>query len=70
MEYFEKECTVVFELLVTEPAFEWTCGGGRGFYTPRPPLAGSVTINAKTTVLCSPDSSMVQNLPPKVNKFM
>ncbi len=47
MEEPGEQCTnVVFALIVTEPASERVCGG-------------SVTIYAKTTVQCSPDSSMV-----------
>ncbi len=34
------------------------CGGGGGLIDPPPP-AGPVTIHVKTTVQCSPDSSMV-----------
>ncbi len=43
-----EECTVVFALIVTEPAGVCMCHS---------PLAGSVTIYAKITVYCSPDSS-------------
>jgi hypothetical protein len=36
---------------------------GRAVPSPHPlPLAGSVTVNAKTTVHCSPDSSMEQGV--------
>ncbi len=35
------------------------CGGGHGgCLNPQPSLVGSVIIDAKTTVHCSPDSSM------------
>ncbi len=55
-DYIEKsgeQCTVVFASLafVTEPLVGV---GGWGTHT----LARSVTINAKTTVHCSPDSYM------------
>jgi hypothetical protein len=65
--------TVVFALIVTGPSSERVCvrggacfgpplvggfGVGGGLVPPPPPLACSVTIYAKTTVLCSPDSSM------------
>ncbi len=47
MEEPGEQCNVVFALIVTEPAGEWlcvcVCGGGGA-------LAGSVSINAKTTV--------------------
>ncbi len=51
MEEPGEQCTVVFALIVTEPASECVC-----VEAPHPPLGGSVTIYAKTTVLCSPDS--------------
>jgi hypothetical protein len=57
-------CTVVFALIVMEPA----SGKGVGLATipPHPKhtnsLAGSVKINAKTTVHCSPGSSMPTSL--------
>ncbi len=35
------------------------CGGVLANPPPPPPPGGSVTIDAKTTVYCSPDSSMV-----------
>ncbi len=45
-----KQCTVVFVLIVTEPASAGGGGPGRGScYTPRTRLADSVTIYAKTT---------------------
>ncbi len=56
-----EQCTVVFALIVTEPATECLCvggGGGGGCYSTLPALPGSVTIYAKTTVHCYPDSSM------------
>jgi hypothetical protein len=40
--------------------------GGGGSSTPLPTLAGSVTIYAKTTVLCFPDSSMDTQFPALV----
>ncbi len=43
-------------LIVTEPVIECVCWG---VLTPHPfPLAGSLTVYAKTTVHSSPDSSM------------
>jgi hypothetical protein len=45
--------TVVFALIVTEPASECVCGGTIVN------CVGSVTIHAKTTVHFSPDSSML-----------
>jgi hypothetical protein len=55
-----EQCTVVFAQIVTERA---CARGGGNPPPPQPPsthsLAGSVTINAKTTVHFSPDSSMV-----------
>jgi hypothetical protein len=65
MEKSGEQCAVVFALTVTEPASECATvcvcvGGGGGLLYPTPlPLAGSVTIYAKTTVHCSPGSSMV-----------
>ncbi len=50
-----EQITVVFALIVTEPASEWMWGGDCYVY-PIPPLARSVTIYAKTTVDFSPDS--------------
>jgi hypothetical protein len=44
-----EQCTVVVALIVTEPASECVCGGN----------GGPVTNYAKTTVHCSPVSSMV-----------
>ncbi len=49
MEEPGEQCTVVFALIVMEPASKCVCGGGGV----APPQAGSVTINAKTTVHCS-----------------
>ncbi len=46
----ENNCTVVFAFFVTEPACVWACEAL--------PLASSVTFHAKTTVNCSPGSSM------------
>jgi hypothetical protein len=40
----------------------WEKGGGMLGATPSPSLASSVTIYAKTTALCSPDSSMVAGI--------
>ncbi len=58
MEESGEQCTVVFALIVTEPASECMCVRGRGCYIrPPPPLAGS--NYAKTIVDCSPDSSMI-----------
>ncbi len=37
-------------------------GGGGVVATPHPTLAGSITIYAKTTVHCSPDSSILCRL--------
>jgi hypothetical protein len=48
-----EQCTVVFAFLVTEPASECVFGcKGRGG------CSDSGTIDAKTTVHCTPDSSM------------
>jgi hypothetical protein len=60
MEEPGEKCTVVFALIITEPASECVCFGWGGMVAiPTPfPLAGSITINAKTTVHCPPDSSM------------
>ncbi len=62
MEEPGEQCTVVVALIVPEPASEcecmWRGWGGRGC-DPPPPLAGSETNYAKTTVHCSPVSSMV-----------
>ncbi len=61
-----EQCNVVFALIVTESANEWGCVGGMGaagsYYNapPPPPLGLSVTIYAKTTADCSPDSSMAK----------
>ncbi len=55
MEEPGEQCTVVFALIVTEPDGEYVCVEG-GDATPPPPLGGSGTIYAKTTLLCSPDS--------------
>jgi hypothetical protein len=53
MEEPGEQCAVAFALIITELATE--CGWGRGVATPPTlPLAGSVTIYAKTTVHCSP----------------
>jgi hypothetical protein len=61
MEETGEQSTVVFTLIVTEQANECMCVyvWVWGCYTPLHPLAGSGTIHAKTTVNCSPDSSMV-----------
>jgi hypothetical protein len=75
MEEPGEQCTDVFALIVTDPASDFVCvkgwmggggggvgGGGRGGAPPPPPpppLAGTVKICAKTTVHCSPGSSMV-----------
>jgi hypothetical protein len=53
-----EQCPVVFALLVTEPASECVCVGGGA----SPPLAGPVTIYAKTTMPCSPDSSVDRSI--------
>jgi hypothetical protein len=63
-----EQCTVVYAFSVQEPlvnvcacVYMWRGRRGRGLltcYTPSP-LTGSVTIYAKTTVHCSPGSSMV-----------
>ncbi len=60
MEKPDEQCTVVFALIVTEPASMCVClcVGGGGLLHPPLPLAGSVTSHAKTTVQFSPDSSM------------
>ncbi len=56
MEEFGEQFTVAFASIATEAASDCVCGGGGGelLYTP-PPLAGSGTIYAKTTVRCSPE---------------
>jgi hypothetical protein len=55
-----EQCTVVFAFIVTESARDFVCVKGEGGrYTISRPLAGSVTIYVKTTVYCSPDSSML-----------
>jgi hypothetical protein len=61
MEEPGEQDTVVFALIVTEPASQRVCvGGGGGAATPPPPpLASSVTMYAKTTVHCSPYFSIV-----------
>ncbi len=68
MEESREQRTVVFALIVTEPASDCVCfflGGGEGcnrFQVFNPPtphihqLAGSATINARTTVHCSLDA--------------
>jgi hypothetical protein len=53
MEEPGEQCTVVFALIVTELAGEYVCRGAGGVAS-----AGYVTIYAKTTVHCFPDSSM------------
>jgi hypothetical protein len=54
------QCTVVFALMVTELASDYVYVWRRECYEYTPhPLACSVTIYAKTTVRCSPGSSMV-----------
>jgi hypothetical protein len=65
MEEPGKQSHVVFALIVTETAGECVCvsvwrGAGAALALPPPthPVAGSVDIYAKTTVDCSPDSSM------------
>jgi hypothetical protein len=64
MEEPREQCTVVFATIVTEPAK----GRRRGVQQPNPhplppphtlSLDGSVTVDAKTTVHCSPGSSMM-----------
>jgi hypothetical protein len=50
MEELGEQCTVVFALIVTEPDSECV------------PQDDSVTIYAKTTVHCSPDSSISSSL--------
>jgi hypothetical protein len=54
MEEHGEQCTVVFAFIVTEPASECVCGGMGGSR-----LAGSVAIYGKTTMHCSPDSSVL-----------
>jgi hypothetical protein len=49
-----EQCTVVFALIVTELGSE--CVGWLQPLPPNLPLAGSVTIYAKTTAHCSPIS--------------
>jgi len=69
MEEPREQCTVVFALIVTQPAGESVCvWGGEGMATPHLPLTGSVTISAKTTVHCSPDSAMLNLLNVKLLK--
>jgi hypothetical protein len=62
MEELEEQCTVVFALIVKEPALVivcWCVWKGREDATPlHPYLAGSITIYAKRTVHCSPGSSV------------
>ncbi len=57
-----ERCTVVFALIVTEPACNCVCGGGGEGGVAAPPfpipLAGPVKIYAKTTVNCAPGSSV------------
>jgi hypothetical protein len=65
MEESGEQCTVVFAHIFTEPV------GWRGEGSVKQPLplpltrthllAGSVTINAKTTVQCSPGYSMFES---------
>ncbi len=52
-----EQCTVVFALIVTEPASECVRSGWGVTISPLP-QAVSVTIHAKTTLYCPPDSSM------------
>jgi hypothetical protein len=70
MEEPGEQCTVVFALIATEPAIVFVCvRGGLVIPPPFPPpprLADSVTIYAKTTVHCSPDSFMPNMLPLKL----
>ncbi len=66
MEEPGEQCIVVFALIVTEPVSECVYvegmeGGGVNLQ-PSLPLAGSVTIYAKTTVHCSPGSSVPHSL--------
>jgi hypothetical protein len=59
-----EQSSVVFALIVMEPASECVCVE-RGGRLPQPfplPQACSVIIYAKTTVHCSPDSSMVKSM--------
>jgi hypothetical protein len=64
MEEPREHYTVVFALIVTEPVSECVCVCGErldgGVATP---LAGFGTIYAKTTLHCSPGSSMVRFQP-------
>ncbi len=53
MEEPGEQCTIVFALFVTEPASE--CVWGAAIPPLPPPLSGSVTIQEKTTVYCSPE---------------
>jgi hypothetical protein len=57
MEKPGEQCIVVFALIVMEPANECVY-----LAPPSIPVAGSVTIYAKTTVHCSPGSSMPHSL--------
>jgi hypothetical protein len=59
MEEPGEQFIVVFALIVTEPSSECVCVGG-GATPTTPPTSRSVTIYAKTTVHCSPDSSMAE----------
>jgi hypothetical protein len=54
MEEPGEHSTVVFALIVTEPASEFACT-----HTSDTTVAGSVTILAKTTVHCSPGPSVI-----------
>jgi hypothetical protein len=54
-----EQCTVVFALLVTEPAGECVCGGG-GVLHPLPPTSQFGNSLCKDdSAFCSPDFSMV-----------
>jgi hypothetical protein len=52
-----EQCTVVFALIVTGPVVSVVVWGVYCI-PPPPPPSGFVTIYTKTTVHCSPDSSM------------
>jgi hypothetical protein len=63
MEEPGEQFAVVFVLIVTEPASDCVCLWGGGASSTTSLLAGSGTIYTKTTVHCSPDSSMLWTVP-------